>query len=218
MSTSAGPNIVEDGLVLYLDAANENSYPGTGTTWTDLSGNANNGTLINGVGYSSNNQGYLSFDGVNDYVTLSSFNSQTNPSISLFSWIFLNTTSGRPGVWGHKAAGGNNCHLEVLDSFWRLRIGLLNNSSITSATTNAWQYIGFSYTGSSVSFFINGKLISSWSGSSGTIFGGDQRIGESNSLDRFFNGYISNTKIYNKALSESEIKQNFNALRGRYGI
>ena len=61
---------VKDGLVLDLDAGNPLSYPGTGTTWTDLSGNNNNGTLINGVGYNSDNGGSLVFDGVDDHGTI----------------------------------------------------------------------------------------------------------------------------------------------------
>ena len=71
MAYSNGPKIVTDGLVLCLDAANSKSYPGTGTAWNDLSGNGNNGTLINGVGYNSNNGVSLVFDGVNDYANIS---------------------------------------------------------------------------------------------------------------------------------------------------
>ena len=77
-----GKPIVTDGLVLCLDAANPKSYPGSGTTWTDLSGNGNNGTLVNGVGYNSDNGGSLSFDGVNDYVSKSSW---VNPPTTVFS-------------------------------------------------------------------------------------------------------------------------------------
>jgi len=69
MSVRGGPDIVENGLVLYLDAANRRSYPGSGTTWFDLSGNGNNGTLTNGPTFDSANGGSISFDGVNDYVT-----------------------------------------------------------------------------------------------------------------------------------------------------
>ena len=64
------PNIILNGLVLALDAANPRSYPGSGTTWTDISGGNRNGTLINGVGYSSNYKGILLFDGTNDYITV----------------------------------------------------------------------------------------------------------------------------------------------------
>jgi hypothetical protein len=72
MGLSHSPSIITQNLVLCLDAANSKSYPGSGTTWTDLSGNGNNGTLANGVGYNSGNGGSLVFDGVDDYVSLTS--------------------------------------------------------------------------------------------------------------------------------------------------
>ena len=70
MTIGYGPTVVTDGLVLALDAADRNSYPGSGTTWTDLSGNGNNGTLDNSVTYTSNNGGGLSFDGTDEIVLL----------------------------------------------------------------------------------------------------------------------------------------------------
>lgn len=70
MGAYSGPNITTEGLVLHLDAANLNSYTGTGTTWFDLSGNGNDGTLVNGVGYFEDNQGSMVFDGVDDYGTI----------------------------------------------------------------------------------------------------------------------------------------------------
>ena len=74
MGAFAGPEIAESGLVLALDAGNLKSYPGSGTTWTDLSGGGNTGTLTNGPTYSSANGGSLVFDGTNDYISLSSSN------------------------------------------------------------------------------------------------------------------------------------------------
>ena len=71
MSTRYNPSIVRDNLVLYLDAANTKSYPGSGTTWKDISGKGNNGTLTNGPTFDSNNLGSIDFDGVNDHVVLS---------------------------------------------------------------------------------------------------------------------------------------------------
>ena len=79
-------NIVTDGLVLHLDAGRPESYTDGETTWRDLSGNNNNGTLVNGVGFSAENGGSLEFDGVNDYVTLSS--SQIAPGTGAFTWNF----------------------------------------------------------------------------------------------------------------------------------
>ncbi len=69
MASSLGPNISESGLVLCLDAADKNSYPGTGATWTDLSGNNRIGTLTNGPTFNSGNNGYITFDGVDDFTS-----------------------------------------------------------------------------------------------------------------------------------------------------
>ena len=91
-SRVANSTIVSSGLVLHLDAGNASSYPGSGTTWTDLSGSGNNGTLVNGPTYSSANGGSLSFDGVNDYVSVSN-TSQLRPSteLSIGMWIKANS-------------------------------------------------------------------------------------------------------------------------------
>ena len=70
MGAAAGPNVVEDGLVLALDAGNTQSYPGSGTAWTDISGKGNNGTLTNGPTYSSADGGAIVFDGINDHIDL----------------------------------------------------------------------------------------------------------------------------------------------------
>ena len=70
MAGSTGPDIIQDGLVMYLDAANKKSYPGSGTTWIDLTGNGYNGTLINGAVFSSDNNGVILLDGSNDRIEL----------------------------------------------------------------------------------------------------------------------------------------------------
>lgn len=70
MSYHNGPKIVSEGLVLYLDAANSKSYSGTGTTWTDLSGNSNNATLVNGPTYSSLNGGGIVLDATDDFISI----------------------------------------------------------------------------------------------------------------------------------------------------
>ena len=82
--TQSGPTIVTNGLVLHLDAGNPASYPGSGTTWTDLSGNGNDGTLVNGVGYDSANGGSLVFDGVNDYAYTSDLINIQGPGTLIF--------------------------------------------------------------------------------------------------------------------------------------
>ena len=82
-----GPKIVTSGLVLCLDAANKRSYPGTGTTWTDLSGNSNNGTLTNGPTFSAGNQGSIVFDGTNDYAYQSLFTNAITTTLTFDVWV-----------------------------------------------------------------------------------------------------------------------------------
>ena len=90
-----GPNIIKDGLVLTLDASSQRSYPGSGTTWYDLSGNGNNGTLTNGPTFDSGNGGSIVFDGTNDYVNGPTTNSVIGNNISLISlsaWVKITGT------------------------------------------------------------------------------------------------------------------------------
>jgi hypothetical protein len=79
------PDVVRDGLIFYFDAGEPSSYSGSGTTWSDLSGSGNNGTLVNGVSYSNTNGGTLSFDGVNDYVSTTSLNLQQNFTLEIWA-------------------------------------------------------------------------------------------------------------------------------------
>jgi hypothetical protein len=101
MGVFAGPEIAESGLVLALDAGNLKSYPGSGTTWTDLSGNGNTGTLVNGVGYVGTNGGSLSFDGVDDDITITSYQLSTSDSsapYTLSAWINRTGTTTGGGI------------------------------------------------------------------------------------------------------------------------
>lgn len=221
MSTSAGPNIVEDGLVLYLDAANENSYPGTGTTWTDLSNSANNGTLVNGVGYSSNNQGYLIFDGTNDEIICTNNSSVQINVGTISSWFNANNgNTGTNGIIAKQSAWG----LFVWDN--TLRTYDWGNSTVrdTGITVgnSTWNYAAMTFTettgnpSNNAIIYLNAipVLTTTVKHSNHNV---TVQIGEANA-NQNFGGFISNSSIYNRVLTASEIKQNFNALRGRYGI
>ena len=105
MGLSHSPSLVMNGLVLCLDAGNSKSYPGTGTTWTDLSGNGNNGTLTNGPTYSSANGGSLVFDGTNDYTQTPL--SGTFPQITVEFW----------GFFEYLDVKSSSCRIEVLPKF-----------------------------------------------------------------------------------------------------
>jgi hypothetical protein len=238
MSTVTGGqgNIVTNGLVLNLDAANPRSYPQpyNGTVWTDLSGNGNNGTLVNGPTFNSGNGGSIVFDGVDDRVFRNS-SINTGQNFTVNAWIYptiLGTTrraiignsysfSGREG-WFFCTAGAN------INNTFFLSIGSDTAYSIAIANTltpNTWCYVTAVVTGggNTITLYKNGQSVNSAVSAlnSGTITYGTQEfyVGwrHSGNADPY-TGRIAQTTIYNRALSQQEILQNFNATRARFGI
>ena len=229
MALAHSPRIVTDGLVLALDAGNTKSYPGSGTTWTDLSGNGNNGTLTNGPTYSS---GSIVFDGSNDYInSIQSSSIQLTDSMTISCWFSPNNfASGRQGLVGRNGLNEYTITLETggTISFYFASTGQPGNyfngaSFMTFGQTNGvYQNLVFvrDYTANFVYCYKNGTLVSTSSSLAGTskptATSGPMTIGVGNG--GYFNGSVSNINLYNRALSASEIQQNFNALRGRFGI
>jgi len=223
MATYYNPQIVTNGLVLCLDAANTKSYPGSGTTWTDLSGQGNNGTLVNGVGYSSDNKGSMVFDGVDDVVN-TSYGPQLN-DFTIIAWF--RSTGGTlnynrivdkdyvAGIWlGRESTIANSWGGGVLeDSFPYGRYILLAD--------NEWHMIvsrrqGTTHTiyGDGVTNSVSGTVSSAALSTSQFAFGNWYN----NINPQRLTGNIAQVSIYNRALTAQEIQQNFNALRGRFGI
>ena len=99
MGIFRGPNIVRSGLVLALDAADKNSYPGTGTTWKDLSGNSYNGTLTNGPTFNSNNRGSIVFDGVDDQIDLGNLDIVGGATAATWEVWFKATSISQASTW-----------------------------------------------------------------------------------------------------------------------
>jgi hypothetical protein len=223
------PSIVTSGLVLNLDAGDTASYPGSGTTWTDLSGSGNNGTLTNGPTYSSANGGSIVFDGSNDYVDLISTIQFDAGDFSISGWFRSNSgNTSYKQIWSSGYNGGTP----------DLEIGLLTGTNqlyfyirppgvlITTTYTvddNVWRHFTATKTSSTISLYVNDSLVSSTSGtytsdvdSAGVI----PRIGNgvSGINNRPFNGNIPQVSVYNRALSAAEVSQNFNVLRSRFGI
>ena len=225
--TSAN-RVVQSGLVLNLDAGASTSYPGSGTTWTDLSGNGNNGTLTNGPTYSSANGGSLSFDGVDDYVNCgspSTLNFGTG-NFNLSCWVNIPSTSGADliGIISrYVAATAAGFWIQLNPGNRYVAFGWDGNNFITSSTSaggGQWKFISCQRTGStSAEVYVNGiSVASSSSMPSGTSNGQQIDIGRIDIAGRYSAGNISQVQIYNRALSAAEVSQNFNALRARFGI
>ena len=221
MGCSAGPSVAS-APVLYLDAGNAKSYPATGTTWTDLSGNGNTGTLINGPTYSSANGGSIVFDGVNDMAECqpsSLFNFGTD-NFSAFVWVRFSQMVDYPTLFDiDNAASGNGILFygnTAADPRFRTWIGNAVRNSTALFAVNTWYHCGVSRSSGVVSQYINGVLDGTFTGSGNVPSGQFLRIGTAHYAR--FNGRHAGATIYNRALSASEVLQNFSALRGRYGL
>jgi hypothetical protein len=229
MAFNYSPKIVTDGLVFYLDAANTKSYPGSGATWTDISRTNNNGTLINGPTFNSSNGGNIIFDGTNDIVTTTNtINLVGSSARTLECWIFL-TVNQSKNIMGYGGSADGQLFDTILwfaSGFQRVvghyyGAGLDTISTLPARNTinlNAWNQVVHTYNGTVASLYTNGVLSNSFTvniNTTNTVFsvGGGSFSGYN-----FFGGRISNTKVYNRALSAAEILQNYNATRTRFGL
>ena len=228
MSLSHSPQISLNGLVLCLDAANRKSYPGSGTTWTDLSGRGNNGTLTNGPTYSSSNGGSIIFDGVDDYAevpTTSSINDCLSGDFAYELWTFPKTNGFLYGkIFGKGAfqtSTGFNGLVYQTDNFTS---GLQFSSSnlyiyLFTLPPNTWHHLVITRSGTTLSGYLNGNITSS--NTTSFNFGGNYPLrisANSQGIPDTTSQNLSVFRQYNRALSASEIKQNYNALKSRYGL
>jgi len=228
MGLSHSPKIVTNGLVLALDAANNKSYPGSGTSWNDLSGNSNTGTLTNGPTFSNANGGIIVLDGTNDYIINSSTTNIPTGSSSrtIQMWIYPRTDT-CPLV--QLGMSGNQVYImSFFNSAGTLYlftdgVNVANNiifSGSNLPTLNAWNHMTFGNSGQNWFYYLNGvpKLLGTWSVTLNTV-GQKYVIGYRD--DVFVgttNGNISQTFVYNRALNENEILQNYNATAVRFGL
>jgi hypothetical protein len=242
MGINYNPRTVTDGLVLALDAANTKSYPGSGTAWTDLSGNGNTGTLVNGVGYSGSNGGALTFDGVDDYGSIPSpspfsgtkvftfeiwvnFTSITGDfgSINKCAWLFAGGTgsgNGQPEFGVYSA--NNTSFTPNTINFGRGNGGTIGSLSINVSSLmsngNWYQIVLVRSASNAQTVYLNASSIGTGNVSNSftdgqTDFGA---IHGNSSYDGYLNGKISTIKIYNRALTATEIQQNYLATKSRY--
>ena len=221
MGVTYNPKTVTNGLVLALDAANVKSYPGSGTTWTDMSGQGNHGTLTNGPTYDANNKGTIVFDGVNDYVNIPNvLSSISGSNFHAFSFWFNSSNTTADTIPFSSGLAGNY-YIQLNSSVFYVQIGPSYRTYSLSTSINTWYNVCFVKNGinDAGDLYINSSLKSSYTGSITSTPSGLSSL----FLGKYYSGYlfvgnIPQVSIYNRALSANEVLQNFNALRGRYGI
>lgn len=222
-SGTPGPQtaVVGSGLVANLDAGNSLSYGGSGTLWSDLSGNGYNATLI-GTTYSSLNGGGMYFDGVSSYATINQYSTSSAFTVEVIlkpidvtkdQMFFGPSASSDSAFYGR--ISGSHPYLSIRDT------GYTQRTFTSSATlvNNTIYDIALSYNGQQSKIYTNGVLSSNAAAERPTLPWGVGRIGRWLDADqRSFVGYIYIMNVYNRDLSQAEVIQNFNALRSRYGI
>lgn len=236
MAVHAGPQISDEGLVLTLDAANPRSYPGSGTIWNDLSGNGNNGTLQNSPTYVTDNGGSIIFDGVNDYVSLNASNSTNIRGSFTVSMLCKSNWTSYTG-WNIYWSGVSKYSQFILGpNTINGKMAFLIHSGTWYPTnysaTSVWNqttidprvfhlYTGVYDQSSGYSYlYVDGELECSFNVGS-RILTDDLdgfAIGKRDVSSDFLNITLTQVQLHNRALSQSEIKQNFEATRDRYGI
>jgi hypothetical protein len=227
MAFNYSPRIITNGLVLYLDAANTRSYPGSGTAWNDLSRSGNNGTLVNGPTFSSGNGGSIVFDGVNDYSQVTG--TIITSTATFIAWIRRNGNqpdyagiiySRGTVVSGLDFSGSPNSR-NMINYTWNDAVNTYSWSSGLTIPDLTWCMCAISISSTSaIAYLCQSSGITSATNSvshtSTTL--DDIKIGSDDFGNRFFKGNIAQALIYNRALSATEILQNYNATKTRFGL
>lgn len=224
--------VISQGLMMYLDAGDAKSYPGSGATWKDLSGNGYNVTLYNSPTYGSANGGILTFAKASYQYGETATNLGNMPRWTVEVWAKLNSglTAGQNPFVTNVYDGSNlnyslgsniplssNATAGFFDGAWR------NATTGQTLSTGVWYHLAGTYDGATVSFYLNTVLKNTLSYVGTPTSGGNTRIARrwdalANDANNFVDGSIPVVRIYNRALSKEELDINFGLQRNRYGI
>lgn len=217
-------SLVQQGLILNLDAGNPYSYAGAGTTWYDTSLNNYTGTLTNGPVYSNTNGGIIVFDGSNDFVDLTgaTFSISGNASRSMFAWV-KTTYNGNQGFIATGTPANSQAFILVKYGSYVGVMGYNNDfypSSGKAIADGVWHYVGATFDGTNIRTYVDGVLDNTSGTFTYSTTGQNNYVGRSNHAgnENFINGSMGNAQIYNRTLSAAEVLQNYNATKGRFGL
>ena len=235
MATEYNPKIITDNLIFCADAANTKSYPGSGTTWTDISGKSFSGALTNMTdsNHTSGASGYFTFDGSNESVFFTGGASISVPPITISAWMKRNGTQ---AGWASPISG-RDASAPVAFCFsvysgdelrytWENQSTSWNYDPSITIPNNEWVMCAVSVTSSAATLYmfeLDGTIskgTNTTTHNSGTYPPADLTIGEDpvTNNTRFFKGDISTCLVYSKALSQTELQQNFDTHKVRFGL
>lgn len=214
-----------------MDSANPRSYPGSGTKVYDISSSGLTGNIVNGTTYTAGTSGYFQFDGIDDYIT---FGQGTTANVftgdfTISAWVYRLTSAGP--AWGNIIGDYYTAQLAdewqmMISNSAQLFVYRIGNGYVISPTSsgynvNQWINAVLTRVGSTMTLYANNNVIATatnsntWGSATGNL-----NIGiDGNNAAEPLNGRISDVMIYKGlGLSAAQVSQNFNALRGRYGI
>ena len=238
MSTVAGNNyggIVRNGLILHVDAAKQDSYPRMGTTWNDLSGNNLAGALTNTPTYNSSNGGIIIFDGINESINFPNSALLKSANITVSAWVKSNELNRDNVLFDggyYNSIAGYLLYVNASNQFqfWIRNsnnntqgVGVRTATSTTVFNTSNWYNVTGIFDGSNVYIYVNGILENTAAMTNPITYTSSINFwignyASSPNIGLAYKGNVATTKIYNRALSASEILQNYNALKGRFGL
>jgi hypothetical protein len=218
-------SIITRGLTYYLEASAAESIPETGTTWTDIINN-NASTLTNGASWSSTNNGIVILDGTDDFVDCGNVVGSAT-SFTICSWVYPGSTQTTyADIFDNNHTGTQNwvCQ-QNSDSQNQYGFDIIGTSSYSSTglfslTANTWTFLTFTWDNDRARGYTNGSLFGTGASAPGALTYASPylRLGRWGGGGRQWNGRYGNFYYYNRTLSLTEIVQNYNAQRGRYGI
>jgi len=224
------PSIVTSGLTYLLDAGFIPSYPRTGATLNDLGSNGNSTSLVNGPTFNSSNDGSIVFDGVNEYgLTANLLNPTTFPNESVFVWFYPTSAGQIVSELGQATidTGWHDSNIEISSggviSFATWSGSLTNKVVSTAKSFNTWYQLGFTYSGTTLTAYINGASIGTTTFTRQTttsLYFGLCAIDSITNMGTagYAGGRMGNFMFYNRGLSPTEVLQNYNATKNRFGL
>ena len=221
MGVFAGPDIIEDGLVTLLDAGNSKSYSGSGTTWKDLSPNQQDATMNSSPAFTtSDGVACFDLDGTDDYFEIAN-HINVSPAVTASCWVKSNTTNWNDTGWLMSKRNQFLLHPRTPNKQfdWYIHNGSFRPISVSNASFDITQWHNWTgtYDGSYLRLYLNGIQVNS-SAQSGTLTSSTSSLLIGKDLSRFGDARIAYCMAYNKALTASEVKQNYEATKGRFGL
>lgn len=221
MGIAYNTSVVRDGLIVHLDAANVKSYPGSGTTWYDLSGNGNNGTLSSHTYTSNLSESYFVFSGSGAAVVPSFSKSIANQMT--MEVVYMSSATDTFSTYGRIVDRGDTTISLGTASTYRLRAWTYAGGSRSSESQvsgigqdGLWHHLIYTYDGSNTSLYLDGVYQNGYAKTGNLENPASITIG--NGDGNLFNGRIALFKYYENGFTSSQVNQNFEALRGRYGL